>query len=192
MRDGDAGRHLFVAASTRPVPGTTRAVMAASSGLLFSDPSVQRGARGAGPAQRQVPRDQPVGGVPEVRRVPVAGKTACVKRRRPRGPCTRKDGEDDAAREAPRREPSPGDGRQELARCRRPAPDGRRRPRAMRCTALPWRQKPAVEDAPAPSGPRPTAATARDGSAPTPQERTTPSTATTRLPAEHRSPEVTR
>ncbi|MDO4918463.1 GNAT family N-acetyltransferase [Kocuria sp.] len=42
VRDGDAGLHLFVAPADSPVPGTTRAVMAAALRFLWSDPAVQR------------------------------------------------------------------------------------------------------------------------------------------------------
>ncbi|RKQ37156.1 GNAT family N-acetyltransferase [Kocuria tytonis] len=42
VRDGDAGLHLFVAPATRPVPGTTRAVMAAALQFVLADPAVQR------------------------------------------------------------------------------------------------------------------------------------------------------
>lgn len=42
VRDGDAGLHLFLAPTSQPVSGTTRAVMAAALELLWADPVVRR------------------------------------------------------------------------------------------------------------------------------------------------------
>ena len=192
VRDGDAGLHLFVAASTRPVPGTTRAVMAASLRFLFSDPSVQRVLVEPDLRNEKIRAINRWAGFREVGECPLPGKTACVSVVDRADPAPWKDGEDDAARERRAAQPSPGDDVRNSPAAGGPRPtaaDGRER-----CAAphSPGVRNPGAEDAPAPSGPRPTAATARDGSAPTPQERTTPSTATTRLPAEHRSTEVTR
>lgn len=192
VRDGDAGLHLFVAPSTRPVPGTTRAVMAASLRFLFADPAVRRVLAEPDVRNEKIRAINRWAGFREVGECRLPGKTACVSVVDRADPAPWKDGEDDAARERRSVPSSPGDDVRNSPAPGGPRPaaaDGRERRPAPHSLGV---GSHGAEDAPAPSGPRPPAATARDGSAPTPQERTAPSTATTRLPAGHGSTEVTR
>ena len=109
VRDGDAGLHLFVAASTRPVPGTTRAVMAAALRFLFSDPAVQRVLVEPDLRNEKIRAINRWAGFREVGECPLPGKTACVSVVDRADPAPWKDGEDDAARERRAAQPSPGD-----------------------------------------------------------------------------------
>ena len=78
VRDGDAGLHLFVAPTSRPVPGTTRAVMAAALNLLWSDPAVQRVLVEPDVRNERIRTINRWAGFREVGECHLAEKTACV------------------------------------------------------------------------------------------------------------------
>ncbi|RLZ04350.1 siderophore biosynthesis protein [Kocuria tytonicola] len=78
VRDGDAGLHLFVAPADRPVPGTTRAVMAAALRFLWSDPGVQRVLVEPDVRNERIRAINRWAGFREVGEARLPGKTACV------------------------------------------------------------------------------------------------------------------
>ena len=78
VRDGDAGLHLFVAPTSSPVPGTTRAVMAACLRFLFYDPAVQRVLVEPDVRNEKIRRINRWAGFREVGRCQLPEKTACV------------------------------------------------------------------------------------------------------------------
>lgn len=78
VRDGDAGLHLFMAPTSQPVSGTTRAVMSAALDLLWADPAVRRVIVEPDVRNHAVRAVNARAGFTELREVELPDKTACL------------------------------------------------------------------------------------------------------------------
>ncbi|ROZ64582.1 GNAT family N-acetyltransferase [Kocuria soli] len=78
VRDGDVGLHLFLAPAEAPVPGTSRAAMAAALDLLLADPAVQRVVVEPDAANHAIRRINRWAGFLEQGEVDLPDKTACL------------------------------------------------------------------------------------------------------------------
>ena len=78
VRDGDAGLHLFMAPTSQPVSGTTRAVMSAALDLLWADPAVRRIIVEPDVRNVAVRAVNARAGFTELREVQLPDKTACL------------------------------------------------------------------------------------------------------------------